>query len=173
MQAAPPAAQDARIEAELEILRNYSVGTNEKSWATAIRELITIGKPAISKLTAELDRTDSDLNLAGFGVCSAGDRRPAGRAGDRFAIPRLYPSHGGDCALVIGDDPELMKFMQQNDADNRPRSDMTYFAYSRPIREVMPALEKLTGQSHGWLQLNFADNEGQGRCNNASSASPF
>ena len=26
----------------------------------------------------------------------------------------------------------------------------------------MPALEKITGQSHGWLDLNFADSEGQG-----------
>ena len=80
------------------------------------------------------------------------------------AIPRLYPSGGGDFGLRIQGDPELTKFMLEHDNHPKeyPRYDKATFSYGRSIREIMPALEKITGQSHGWLDLNFADNEGQG-----------
>ena len=170
LQATPSASQDDRIEAALEILRNYSVGSNEKSWASAIRELITIGKPALPKLTAELDGADRNQTLRALGFVLRGIDDPRAVPALIRAIPRVYPNNGSDFGLVIQDDPELMKFMQQHGESRDAGSNL--FSFGRPIREVMPALEKLTGQSHGWLELVFADNEGQGRSNNASSGSP-
>jgi beta-lactamase regulating signal transducer with metallopeptidase domain len=160
LQATPPATQDDRIEAAMEILKNYSIGTNEKSWATAIRELIATGKPAVPKLTAELDRSDRNETLRALGFVLRGIGDPRAVPALIRAIPRLYGSSGSDCGLFIKDDPELTKFMEQH--DNSPGAHSAQFHYGRPIREVMPALEKLTGQSHGWLDLNFADREGQG-----------
>jgi hypothetical protein len=82
------------------------------------------------------------------------------------AIPRVYPGGGSDCLLRINGDRDLTKFMREHDdlnhPANYPRHDQENFSYGRPIREIMPALEKITGQSHGWMELNFADQQGQG-----------
>ena len=68
LQASPPEAQEKRIEAALAILHNDDWLGNpneEKVWATAVRELIEIGKPAVPSLIAELDQTDCNLTLRG------------------------------------------------------------------------------------------------------------
>ncbi|MHB8901223.1 MAG: carboxypeptidase regulatory-like domain-containing protein, partial [Thermoguttaceae bacterium] len=82
LNASPPAAQDARIAADLQILRNYSIGKNEKIWAAAIRELIMIGKPAVPQLIAELDRTERPQTLSALGFALRG-------IGDPQAVPVL------------------------------------------------------------------------------------
>jgi hypothetical protein len=58
-----------------------------------------------------------------------------------------------DCGMIAKGDPELNRFMQRYDNDKEDSGE--WFGYGRPIREIMPALEKLTGQSHGWMELNF------------------
>ncbi len=57
------AEQDKRIEAALNVLRNYKITEDIKTWAGAIRELIKIGKPAVPKLVDELDRTERNETL--------------------------------------------------------------------------------------------------------------
>ena len=160
LRATPTAAQEDRLEAALEILKNYSVGTNEESWATAIRELITIGKPAIPKLIAELDRTERQQTLRALGFVLRGIGDPRAVPALIRAIPRTNVESGSDFGLRIPNDPALTAFMKRH--GNGPMNERDLFSFGRPIREIMPALERLTGQSHRWMELNFADNEGQG-----------
>ena len=115
------------------------------------------------KLTAELDRTEkkTTLRALGFVLREIGDPRAVPAL--IRAIPRLYGSSGSDCGIIIPGEPELTKFMKQHDnsaKDKKDKSDV--FDWGRPIREVMPALEKITGESHGWLEINFADSDGHG-----------
>jgi hypothetical protein len=71
--------------------------------------------------------------------------------------------------LTIKGNPELLKFMWTNDEEHigknteGPKNNgLTLFSYGRPIREIMSALEKITGQSFGWQELRSADFEGHG-----------
>lgn len=160
LQAKPPTKQDERIEAAIRILEDYRISDKEQVWATAIRELIIIGEPAVSRLIEELDRTERDETLRALGFVFRGINDPRAVPALIRAIPRVYPGGGCDFGISVKDDPELLQFMQQYDNDPKDRSQS--FSFGRSIREVMPALEKLTGESLGWRELNFADSEGQG-----------
>lgn len=164
LNASPPPTQDAHIDADLEILRNYSVGKGDKVWATAIRDLIEIGKPAVPRLIEELDRTERPQTLSALGFVMRGIGDPHAVPALIRAIPRLYPCGENDFFLPIEGDPELTEFMFEHDnyPKEHPRPPTPTFAYGRPIREIMTALEKITGQSHDWLELNSAVFEGHG-----------
>ena len=78
------------------------------------------------------------------------------------AIPRLI-QRGSDYGLTIKNDPALLKFMWMNDCSHVGNgkkevrmNGLVLFSYERPIREIMSALEKLTGQSLGWRELDSA-----------------
>ena len=71
LRAHPPATQEQRIDAALKILRAYRITEREDDWATAIHELVMIGKPAVPRLIEELDRTDSDRTLRRWDLFSA------------------------------------------------------------------------------------------------------
>ena len=149
----PPASQDARVEAALQILRNYHItDTNSQKWAWAIRELITIGKPAVPTLIEELDRVDhaanrgDELRALGFILRGIGDHRaiPALiRAIPALirALPSTRQLEGIDYPLFVGN-RELRKFMQLHAKDPTDRG--TCFVIGRPINEVLAALQHLT-----------------------------
>ena len=169
LRAHPPATQEQRIEASLKILRAYRIAEREDDWATAIRELITIGKPAVPRLIEELDRTDSDKTLRAMGFVLRGIGDPRAVPALIRAIPRLIQPASSDFGLTIKNDPELLKFMWMNDIDHvgnnkevRNVNGLVLFSYERPIREIMSALEKLTGQSLGWRELDSADMKADG-----------
>jgi beta-lactamase regulating signal transducer with metallopeptidase domain/protocatechuate 3,4-dioxygenase beta subunit len=162
LRAHPPATQEQRIDAALKILRAYRITEREDDWATAIHELVTIGKPAVPRLIEELDRTDSDktLRAMGFVLRSIGDPRAVPSL--IRAIPRLI-QRGGDYGLTVKDDPALLTFMWMNDCSHVENdkkelrmNGLVLFSYERPIREIMSALQKLTGQSLGWRELDSA-----------------
>ena len=73
---------DKRVEAGLKVLRTgpIFIDSDFKPWASIIRELIEIGKPAVPILTAELDRTEPGriLRDLGFVLRGIGDPRGAG-----------------------------------------------------------------------------------------------
>jgi WD40 repeat protein/beta-lactamase regulating signal transducer with metallopeptidase domain/uncharacterized GH25 family protein/glutathione peroxidase-family protein len=169
LRAHPPAAQEERIEAALKILRVYRPGEREDDWAVAIRELITIGKPAVPRLIEELDRTNRDATLRAMGFVLRGIGDPRAAPALIRAIPRLIQPPSSDFGLTIKKDPDLLKFMWMNDRDHvgnnkgiRKTNGLVLFSYGRPIREIMPALEKLTGQSLGWQALGSADMKADG-----------
>ena len=68
---------DERVEAGLNVLQTYptDIEYDVKPRASVIRELIEIGKPAVPKLTAELDRAEKDnmLGHLAFVLCAIGD----------------------------------------------------------------------------------------------------
>jgi beta-lactamase regulating signal transducer with metallopeptidase domain len=143
----PPPSQKDRIEAALEILRNYrAFQTNTAKWATAIRELIMIGKPAVPKLIEELDRTDhlADrgqlLRALGFVLRGIGDPRavPALIRSLPFTLQPSYSDLG--CSVA---DQELQGFMEAHDRDRNDHAN--HFSFGRPINEVLSALQKLCG----------------------------
>ena len=75
-------------------------------------------------------------------------------------IPHLSGTSGSDCGLTIRDDPDLLKFMQKYENDGTNHAEL--FTWGPPLREILPALEKITGESQAWLEINFADSEGNG-----------
>jgi beta-lactamase regulating signal transducer with metallopeptidase domain len=147
LRADPPLAQKERIDAAMTILQNFGVfQTNTKKWATAIRELITIGKPAVPRLIDELDhidraaRPETELRALGFVLRGIGDPRAVPAL--IRALPNTLQRPASDCGCTV-DDPELMAFMRPHDNENGSNADR--FSFGRPINEILPALQKLTG----------------------------
>jgi len=158
---------DERVEAGLKVLRSrpIEIGRDVKPWASIIRELIEIGKPAVPKLTAELDRTEKDKMLRDLGFVLRGIGDPRAAPALIRAIPRLLKGSGDD-GLAIEGDPKLAQFMREHDSEYRGKPGEStgglYFSYGTPLREIMPALEKITGRSDAWRELRFV-NPGGGR----------
>jgi beta-lactamase regulating signal transducer with metallopeptidase domain len=153
---------DERIEAGLKVLRTYptSIDNDFKPWASVIRELIEIGKPAVPKLTAELDRTEKDKMLRDLGFVLRGIGDPHAAPALIRAIPRMANPSGSDDGFSIDGDPKLGQFMREHDSQNRGRPGQSAagsvgFFYGRPIYEIMPALEKLVGGIGGWREFRF------------------
>ena len=147
LRADPPLAQNQRIEAALTILQDYTpFYTNSKKWTTAIRELITIGKPALPRLIDELDhidrvaRQETELRALGFVLRGIGDARavPALIRALPYTLQRPLSDYG--CTV---EDGELLAFMQQH--DHAHTREGTRFSLGRPINEILPAFQKLTG----------------------------
>jgi beta-lactamase regulating signal transducer with metallopeptidase domain len=158
-QTAPPAAREQRVEAALEILRTYRIKENKAVWVSAIRELVVLGKPALPKLIEELDQTERQETLRALGFVLRGIGDPRAVPALIRAIPRTLQPSGSDYGLRLDDDTELVKFMQEH--DNRSGSGRgKSFTYGRPIREIMPALAKITRKAHGWDDLNFVSLKG-------------
>ena len=162
------AALDERVEAGLNVLRTgpTHIDNDFKPWASIIRELIEIGKPAVPKLTAELDRTEEDKMLRDLRLRVARDRRSPRAPALIRAIPRMARPSGSDCRFFIAGDPKLGQFMREHDnklggkPGQAPQGELVAFSYGRPIYEIMPALEKLVGGVGGWRELRFVFNEG-------------
>ncbi|MGO9112544.1 MAG: M56 family metallopeptidase [Thermoguttaceae bacterium] len=163
-----PAALDERVEAGLKVLRTYTLGpqNDERLWASVVRELIEIGKPAVPKLTEELDRTEREWTLRALGFVLRGIGDPRAAPALIRAIPRLSQPSGSDFGLLIKDDPELAHFMREHDNAHQrnpgqPADGSGYlFSYGRPFYEIMPALEKLVGGIDGWQELRFVQLDG-------------
>ncbi len=151
---------DKRIKAGLEILRESRVGQDEPTWAASIRELIEIGKPAVPKLTEELDRTESGTMLRAMGFTLRGIGDPRAVPALIRSIPRTLQPASSDCVLRLDDDPELGKFMAKHDTQTGNESNNGSFSYRRPIHEIMSALEKLTGKKFPREDINFVYLEG-------------
>ncbi len=165
LRARPPVEEKDRIAAAIAVIRFGQLGeVKDYPVENALRELIRIGKPAVPRLIEELDRTDSDKLLRGLGFALRGIGDPRAVPALIRAIPRLARPTGSDCGFTIKNDPELLKFMQENDnrkvllsavgeeAEKYPRQE-DEFGYGRPINENMPALYRITGEKHQWLEL--------------------
>ena len=155
------AALDERVEAGLKALRTgpIEIDNDFKPWASIIRELIEIGKPAVPKLTAELDRTEQDkmLRNLGFVLRGIGDPRARWRVSAPFPgcckIPattgfpsRVTRSLRNSCGSTI---------TSTGESRGNPPAGLCIISYGTPLREIMPALEKITGRGDAWRELRF------------------
>lgn len=159
LNAKPRVPQGQRVEAALEVLRDYYHKTPFETWAQAIRELVQIGTPAVPAVTAELDRATRNETLRALGFVLRGIGDPRSIPALIRAIPRVYPGGGSDMGYPVEKNSELHAFMILHDTDPENTG---HISFGRPIREIMPALAKITGQSHGWMEFNFADHKGNG-----------
>ena len=171
LQSGSTVAPEDRVEAGLDILREYEVFENELIWAAAVRELIQIGKPAVPKLIEELDRTERNASLRalGFILRGIGDARAVPAL--IRAIPRTLQSACSDCGLLIDEDSELANFMAKHDNEAGEGSGNGRFSYGVPMREILPALERLTRHEIPRNDIRFVSLEGSpnsgvpnGRC---------
>jgi RNA polymerase sigma factor (sigma-70 family) len=138
----PRTGDHARRARELiYFFRNYRVFVRDEEWAQTIRELVTIGRPAVPELVAELDRTDrhDTLRSLAFTLRAIGDPRAV--PGLIRAIPKGLRSPRSDCGIHIAD-PELRAFMK---AHQNYRGDQDDSVLSgRPVNEIISALERIT-----------------------------
>ena len=116
LRARPPAAEKERIEAAILVMRLCQMG-QEKDYPAenAMRELIRIGKPAVPRLIEVLDRANTDHVLRKLGFVLRGIGDPRAVPALIRTIPRLARDTASDCLYTIKNDPELLKFMQEND----------------------------------------------------------
>jgi hypothetical protein len=130
---------------------------NPKRWATAARDLVRIGKPAVPYLIEELDRTTENppLRSLGFTLRAIGDPRAVPAL--IRAIPRTLVVSGSDFGLRM-DDPDLLAFLQKHDLHDG--ADGRQFTFGMPYREITGALHALTGQRFNEDELHFINLEG-------------
>ena len=134
-------AQTQRARELIYFFRTYRVFCRDEEWAQTIRELATIGKPAVPELVAELDRTDRDATLRSLAFCLRAIGDPRAVPALIRAIPKALRPPGSDCGVNIAD-PDLRAFMlaHQNYKDDRA----THVACGRPVNEIISALERIT-----------------------------
>ncbi|MBX3439136.1 MAG: hypothetical protein KF861_16725 [Planctomycetaceae bacterium] len=130
-----------RVRELIYILRQHRIFARTDEWAAAIRELVTIGKPAVPELIAELDATDRDETLRGIAFTLRAIDDPRAAPGLIRAVPKTLRPPSSDCGVSV-QDPELLAFMLQHD---RRESDREYFAYGRPVNEVLDAIQRIIG----------------------------
>lgn len=134
-----------RILELIYVLRYYRVFERDDEMASAVRELIRIGPPALPQLIAELDRTDRSQTISALGIAIRGMKDYRAVHALIRNIPKTLRRPGSDCGIRIRD-PELLQFMLtlerypvQKEAKN-PSVSM-----GRPVNEILGTLEKLTG----------------------------
>jgi len=138
-----PSDRTAQILLEFRKL-NHTVDETEL-WCTLMRELVAVGRDAVPQLCAELDRTTENrmLRRLGFALRAIGDSRAVPAL--IRAIPKTLLPGSSDYGLIVADGT-LAEFMRKHDLqDGQQRG--RYFDFGRPEREIIGALQKLTGQS--------------------------
>ncbi len=112
-------------------------------WCRTLKDIADLGSDAVPELIQELDSTDDDMMLGclGFVLRAIGDKRAIPSL--IRAIPKTLLPPGSDMGLRA-DDPELLKFAQENDI--RPTNHANEYGFGRPVREICGALHKLTGK---------------------------
>ncbi|MBN2591682.1 MAG: hypothetical protein JXA96_17585 [Sedimentisphaerales bacterium] len=136
--------QTRRIREQILILRECEIFKEMEKWTSAIRELVSIGKPAVPDLLEELKRTDnkSAKSTIAFTLRAIGDSD---------AVPVLIEVLGkskykGSYAVSVNDDT-LLQFMKNN--QRQPSTGGSLFTIGCPVIEITAALEKITGHTEG------------------------
>lgn len=137
------AATQVRVRELIYVLRCYRVSERCNEWGAAIRELVTIGKPALPELLLDLKNTDRNATMRAllFAVRAIDD--PTTLSVVVEAIPKaeaLSRLPSSDCGLVFLD-AEIYKFMKSH--ERNPRKDYSV-AYGRPINEILATLHTLS-----------------------------
>jgi hypothetical protein len=142
-----PTERTAQIIVEFRKL-NHTVDETEL-WCMLMRDLVAIGRDAVPQLCNELDRTTENcmMRRLGFALRAIGDTR-ATPALIR-AVPKSLVPACSDYGLIVAD-PALTEFMQVHSLDKRRGG--PHFSFGRPVREIVSALQSLTG-----LEFDDAD----------------
>jgi hypothetical protein len=144
-------ASDRTAQILLEFRKlNHTVDETEL-WCMLMRELVAIGRDAVPQLCAELDRTTENRMLRRLGFAARAIRDPRAVPALIRAIPKTLLPGSSDYGLIVADGT-LTEFMQKHDL-NGGQQGGRYFNFGRPEREVMGALQILTGQNFDDAEL--------------------
>lgn len=130
-----------------------------KIWVRSIKYLADHPEASLPKLIQALDREQRDhpISKLAFALRAIGDARAVPAL--IRALPRTLQPSRSDYGLLLEDgDDELRRFIQQH--DNRKSQGGTYFSYGRAFREVVGALQRLTGQEFNEMELNWVSLRG-------------
>jgi hypothetical protein len=105
----------------------------------------------VPQLCAELDRTTENRMLRRLGFAARAIRDPRAVPALIRAIPKTLLPGSSDYGLIVADGT-LTEFMQKHDL-NGGQQGGRYFNFGRPEREVMGALQILTGQNFDDAEL--------------------
>lgn len=134
-----------RILELIYVLRYYRVFERDDEMASAVRELIRIGPPALPQLIAELDRTDRSQTISALGIALRGMKDYRAVHALIRAIPKTLRRPSSDCGIRIRD-PELHQFMltlERYPVEKEAKN--PHVSMGRPVNEILGTLEKLTG----------------------------
>jgi beta-lactamase regulating signal transducer with metallopeptidase domain len=149
-----PSERTAQIILEFRKL-NHTVDETEL-WCLLMQELVAVGREAVPQLCAELDATTENrmLRRLAFALRAIGDQRAVPAL--IRAIPKTLLPASSDYGLIVAD-RELTEFMQTHQLDKGGWG--TNFGFGRPEREVIGALQKLTGQDFQDEELGMSLSE--------------
>jgi hypothetical protein len=135
-------ATQTRVRELIYILRHCRVASRTAEWGSAIRELATIGTPALPELLLELKTTDRSATLRAllFTLRVIDDRRTLAPVIEALPKAARLSTRGSDFVLQFVD-ADLQRFMKQH--ENFPHKD-DRFHYGRPINEMPP-------QQNSWV----------------------
>ena len=131
--------------------QNASESLFKDPWLRTLKEIVDLGPDAVPELIDELDATNDHrmLSCLGFTLRAIGDPRAVPAL--IRAIPKTLESAGYSDIGSHADDEQLARFAQKYDLDKDDRGNS--YGFGRPVREIFGALEKLTGQNFGDMEL--------------------
>ena len=120
-------------------------------WLQTLKQLVDLDQAAVAELCAELDATESDMMMRcmGFVLRAIGDPRAAPSL--IRAIPKTLLKPGSDMGLQA-EDKTLIAFAQQHDLQEQNFAEGGY-GFARPVREILRALQVITGHKENDEQL--------------------
>jgi RNA polymerase sigma factor (sigma-70 family) len=145
--AVKPSEQLTRIREQIYILRNSVVFIHAQQTYAAVRELVSIGKPAVPELCNELHRLDNThdgaFRTVAFTLRIIGDPRAVPALID--ALPKTVRS--SDCEEHLYD-RDLCNFVNSHNLASRPEK-LKYptIFIPRADREIIDALNSITGHT--------------------------
>ena len=127
------------VIAEIQSCKNLN---QVDAWAPLLNELVDLGPSATLPVCDALRTTDSGLHLRlfGFALRALNDSRAVPTLIE--TIPRTLVPPCSDMGMRF-EDEAVLKFLQEHDLDKENREGL--FAVGRPCREIIGALEKITG----------------------------
>ena len=137
-----PKETDKRVDAIIEEFRKLNHTVDEcEIWCLLMRELVTIGKPAVLPLCKEFEATDQQrmMRRLAFALRAIGDPRAVPTL--IRVLPKTLQPPMSDFGLIVADN-ELAVFMRKH-IDGGRRGGQ-YFSFRRPVRETHYALTRLT-----------------------------
>jgi hypothetical protein len=134
----------ARVAELLDLLEEQNKGAErfKDTWVLTLKEIVDVGPTAVPQLIAELDATQDDMMLRslGFTLRAIGDKRSIPAL--IRAIPKTLRKPGSDMGFDL-QDQALADFIGNNDLNEK---EIRNFTFGRPVREILGALQKMTGQ---------------------------
>ncbi|MEZ5941664.1 MAG: M56 family metallopeptidase [Planctomycetaceae bacterium] len=140
---------------------NLSVDDDTGTAVGAIKELVDMGPEAVPALIDALPTAEMNaFRRIPFVLRAIGDERAVPALIE--SIPRCLEFQNSS-DMGLREEGKLSTFLRMNDLDEKNDFPGVEYNLGRPLREVMGALKKMTGQSFGATRINFVHARGSER----------